>query len=135
MPIKTVLLTACLGLVLSPGFAAPPAAAAAVASTAATDNLVPPTPLVVVPPARLPAEYDSATIKIELIVDVHGHPSHVEVAELVSTELRELVTSAVEKWQFVPATRHGQPVSVRVILPLNLLTTAANTGPARRAVP
>lgn len=80
-------------------------------------------------------EYDAATIKIELIVDVHGHPFHVEVAELVSNELRELVTSVVEKWQFVPATRHGQPVSVRVILPLNFVTTAAKTGPASRAAP
>ena len=60
---------------------------------------------------------------LEFVVDARGLPQHIDTLGLVSTEARELVIGAVRKWKFTPATRHGIPVSVRVILPLKLATS------------
>lgn len=114
MQIKTVLLTVGLVIASSSGLTAKAASA--------KSEIVPPVPLVMTAPVRLPWEYERATVKLELVVDEHGRPCHVDVAELVPTELRELVIAAVEKWKFQPATRNGVPVRVRVVLPLNLVT-------------
>jgi hypothetical protein len=54
------------------------------------------------------------------VVDTEGRPQHIATLGLVPVELRESVIVAVKKWKFNPATRNGVPVSVRVILPLQL---------------
>lgn len=103
------------GLVLSPLLAA-------VSATAAEkDDFVPPTPQVVVQPVRLPWGEERASVTLKLVVDAQGYPQQVAVVGLVPTELRELVVAAVEQWRFSPATRHGAPVSAKVMLPLNVV--------------
>ena len=82
---------------------------------------MPPVARVVVPPVRLPWREERAAVTVRLVVDERGVPQAVEVAGLVSTELRELVTAAVKQWRFSPATRQGAPVSARVVLPLNIV--------------
>jgi len=83
---------------------------------------VPPVARVVVPPVRLPWREERVAVTVRLVVDEQGMPQQVEVAELVSTELQELVTAAVKQWRFSPATRHGAPVNAHVVLPLNIVT-------------
>jgi len=117
MQIKpALLLAACLDVFLSPAIAA----TLAPVSASPSDDFVPPAPLSVVVPIRAPAGYENATVKVQFVVDAHGVPHCIDVLGLVPTEARELVIAAVRQWQFSPATRHGTPVSVRVILPLPL---------------
>ncbi len=117
MEIKPVILLAALCAFSSAVSATP----AADGSAAAKADFVAPTVLVVVPPARLPWEYDRAAIDLKLVVDERGYPRDVEIVDPVPTELLELVISAVEQWRFSPATRHGTPVKSSVLLPLKLV--------------
>ena len=112
----SLLLSVCLSLWLSSGFAAAPSA---------NDDFTPPVPLSA-PSIRsvigVPG-YENAIIKLSLVVDAHGRPQKVDALGLIPVETRELVVGAVKKWQFRQATRNGVPVSARVILPLQLAVT------------
>ena len=60
------------------------------------------------------AELIETDVEVELIVDGRGR---VVVAKAVSTKgygFEKAAVRAVEKYQFVPAMRHGRPVSVRM---------------------
>jgi len=116
MTIKSALLLAGLGVLLTPAFAAPPPAVPATAK----GEFVPPVPLHVTSPVRAPSGYENATIELQLVVDERGCPCLVDTVGLVPTEVRELVVTAVRNWTFRPATLRGTPVSVQVILPLKL---------------
>ena len=118
MQSKPSLLRVCFSLFLSSAFAAMPATVYPLGG----DEFVPPKPLAVVAPTRAPPGYENATVNLTFVVDARGLPRHIETLGLISTEARELVIGAVKKWEFIPATRHGIPVSVRVILPLKLAT-------------
>ena len=118
MKIKPVILLGAALCVVSSAVCSTPVAA--ISQVAAAD-FVPSAVLVVVPPARLPWEYDRTAIDLKLVVDERGYPRDVEIVDRVPTELRELVISAVEQWRFSPATRHGTPVKSSVLLPLKLV--------------
>lgn len=114
MQIKTLLSPAtCLGLLLAPLFVASPA-------HAGDDALVPPVPIHAVPPLRIPAGCDNATVRVSLEIDAQGQPHQIDPLGLLPTEARELFIAAVKRWKFRPATRQGVPVNVRVILPVKL---------------
>ena len=113
----SLLLSACLSLLLSSSFAAAPANL-----PAGNDDFTPPAPLSA-PPIRsvigVPG-YENAIIRLSLVVDAQGRPQKVDALGLIPIETKELVVGAVKKWKFRPATRNGVPVSARVILPLQL---------------
>jgi TonB family protein len=49
-------------------------------------------------------------------VDTTGHVTAIQVEQNVPASIAAVLTSAVKQWQFVPATRNGQPVSAHTFI-------------------
>lgn len=84
-----------------------------------------PRPISVVTPS-IDAEYAGQQLSIEFVVDVSGKPTLITSrTPEASKELVASVTAAVEQWKFAPALEAGQPVSRKVVLPINIVDTFA----------
>src|SRR5258708_17510287 len=79
-----------------------------------------PVPVQVVTPS-VDSRYAGSVVEIEFTVDKDGKPHDLASKSLVDFELEQEVKQAVEKWQFSPAMRNGQPVSMKVILPVRIV--------------
>ncbi len=57
-------------------------------------------------------------VLLRLIINAEGRPESVEVAESSHSRFEDPAVRAVKQWRFHPATRGGQPVASRVLLPI-----------------
>lgn len=87
-----------------------------------TEVDVPPRPLVQAPPIYPPAARRSGfegTVVLEFVVTESGTVEQVRVVESrPGTVFVAAAQSAVERWRFQPAQYRGEPVAVRVNVPL-----------------
>jgi TonB family protein len=80
----------------------------------------PPKPLKQVPPASTDAMRRSSlrgTVTIECIVDEKGRVTDAKVARPLTPEADQAALECAQKWLFKPATKDGQPVKARMLLP------------------
>jgi protein TonB len=86
-----------------------------------------PVPITVVSP-HVGSNFLGETVELEFSVDPTGKPSDFSVKSASDATLAELVVAAVKKWEFVPATRNGVPVTTTVDLPVHIVheSTASN---------
>lgn len=82
---------------------------------------------VVVPSSAVLTNKDDKTgsVDVTFVVDAKGKPTEISVAYASDEALVEPVIEAVERWQFIPATRDGVPVASKVLLPVRF-TVASN---------
>lgn len=80
-----------------------------------------PAPAKVVSPTDLPRRFENKTIRLSLTVDETGRPHNIMVVSDRDRKLAERIRSAVSQWEFTPAMKHGQPVAVDVVLPLQVV--------------
>jgi TonB family protein len=55
-------------------------------------------------------------VQLACVIDEAGKVSNVEVVRGADTRLNEAAEQALAKWEFYPATRHGEPVEVDVLV-------------------
>lgn len=74
------------------------------------------------PPPDYPLEMRRAGISglvaVMLVIDEEGKVAEAEVAKSSDTAFEGAALAAVKKWRFKPAKIEGNPVKVRVTLPL-----------------
>jgi protein TonB len=69
-------------------------------------------------PAALKEAGVTGTVKIELIVDPTGVVSSAKVIESSDARFDQAAVAAIERWQFEPALKAGQPVKARLVVPI-----------------
>ena len=94
------------------------AGGAAVTSTFARVEL--PRPLVVTAPTQVSRLHDGGTVKVAFTVDTAGRVQDVQVQRPLDASLARRIEAAAANWQFTPARKAGEAVSMRVVLPLRL---------------
>jgi len=60
------------------------------------------------------------TVVLWMIVGADGIPRDIAVSRSLGMGLDEKAIEAVRKWRFQPATKHGVPVAVQIILDFKL---------------
>lgn len=107
---------------LPPAVATPPGTlpGAPVASSGASTSARPVrSPRPSYPPQAL-RRGESGTVLLQVHVDASGRPEQVQVVQSSrSRALDREAVRAVERWEFAPATRGGQPVASRVLVPID----------------
>jgi TonB family protein len=56
----------------------------------------------------------SGTVLIGLIVRSSGEPDEVHVVRSLEKEVDQAAVDAVKQWRFLPATKDGKPVAVKI---------------------
>lgn len=70
-------------------------------------------------PARAMRNGESGEVVVQVEIDTGGRPTRVDVVQSSrSRDLDRAAVRAVQRWQFSPAIRNGQPVSSRVLVPI-----------------
>lgn len=70
-------------------------------------------------PARAMRNGESGEVMVQVEIDAGGRPTRVDVVQSSrSRDLDRAAVRAVQRWQFSPAIRNGQPVSSRVLVPI-----------------
>jgi TonB family protein len=72
-----------------------------------------------VDPKYLPAavaERVEGKVRLACVIDEEGKVSHVELVRGADDRLNQAAVEALAKWEFYPATRHGEPVEVDVLV-------------------
>jgi TonB family protein len=114
-----VLATALLGGLLSvPAFAT---TTAAHFQTNAALPLELPVPAKIVSPVDLPRTFQRVTVMVSLVIDETGQPRDIRIVSARDRALTRSLVSAIAQWQFTPARRNGTPVSVKALLPLEVI--------------
>lgn len=81
-----------------------------------------PRPIHVVEPTDLPHRYIGETVNVMLLLDESGQPSDVKLVDHANdTQLANSLLPAIAQWKFSPAQKNGEPVSHRVMLPVELI--------------
>ena len=55
-------------------------------------------------------------VQLACVISKDGQVSHVEVVRGLDDRLNQTAAEALAKWEFTPATRHGEPVAVDVLV-------------------
>ncbi|SDS16647.1 TonB family protein [Opitutus sp. GAS368] len=84
-------------------------------------NFEAPAPESVVSPTRLPASSNGSIVTLSMTIDESGRPHNIKVVSRGDQDLAPRLVSAVSQWKFKPALRNGVPVSIKVVLPLQLI--------------
>jgi protein TonB len=66
------------------------------------------------------AKFKGQKVKVSLVVDETGMPRDWRILETPDAALADTCIEAIAQWRFEPATVNGQPVKVRVTVPLVL---------------
>jgi len=61
----------------------------------------------------------SGVVKVYLVLDENGNPTHVRVAKSAGMGLDEEAVKAVSKYKFRPAVKDGKPVKVELYVDVN----------------
>jgi protein TonB len=83
-----------------------------------------PVPAMVVAPDAIPRQYQNEVIRVSLTIDAQGRVHHADLLDGRDPGLVKRLLPAIAQWQFKPATKNGQPVAARVVLPLQLVESA-----------
>lgn len=114
-----VLATALLGGLLSLPASATTTTAHFQANAALPLEL--PAPAKIVHPVDLPRTFQRVTVMVSLVIDENGQPRDIRVVSARDRALTKSLVSAISQWQFTPARRNGTPVSVKALLPLEVI--------------
>ncbi len=125
---RRVLVPAVLACVLGCASTAPPGPAPSpprvdIPEVGAVDGgrvEVPPTPIVTVQPTYPEAAKQagvSGKVMLEVEIDAQGNPVNVWVLQSVP-QLDGAAVEAMWRWKFTPAKRYGNPIAVRVTIPV-----------------
>lgn len=126
---RRILVPAVLACVLGCASTAPPGPAAVpprvdIPNIGAVDGgrvEVPPTPIVTVQPTYPEAAKQagvSGRVLLEVEIDAQGNPVNVWVLQSVP-QLDDAAVEALWAWKFTPAKRYGNPIAVRVTVPVD----------------
>jgi TonB family protein len=85
-----------------------------------------PTPLKVVAPSGIARRFQGETIRLSLTIDEAGRPKNISLLSARDSNLERNLLPAIAKWQFAPAMKNGRPVSVDVVLPIELVEKSAS---------
>lgn len=96
------------------------------ASILADEKSEPPVPVRTVPP-EIPISFmrsgESGLVTVSFTVDEKGQVQNAAVEKSSARELEEPALKAIRKWRFKPAMKEGNPVAVRVSIPLKFEIT------------
>jgi periplasmic protein TonB len=59
------------------------------------------------------------TVILSVVVDTEGNPTEIKLIRGLGKGLDEKAVECVQKWHFKPATRNGEPVSVKATVEIN----------------
>ncbi|OHE80129.1 MAG: hypothetical protein A3G75_04435 [Verrucomicrobia bacterium RIFCSPLOWO2_12_FULL_64_8] len=76
-----------------------------------------PVPVKIVEP-RVAAEQAGQTVEVEFVVDTAGEPQNVRLLGATDDDVGLAVCNAVKYWRFAPARPNGEPVAMKVMLPV-----------------
>lgn len=80
-----------------------------------------PVPVKAYPPAYPPEMLEkgvSGLVNVSVVIDTNGTVVEREVAKASRPEFERAALDAVRKWKFKPGKKGGQPVNVRMVLPI-----------------
>lgn len=80
-----------------------------------------PRPSVVVHPTGLPESLEDATVRFAMTVDEYGQPHNITLVAPRDRALAKKLVPVIAQWRFTPAIKDGQPVEMRVVLPVKLI--------------
>jgi periplasmic protein TonB len=60
---------------------------------------------------------ESGRVELQVVVDEQGDPGEIIVVRS-SPDFDDAAINAVQQWRFKPAKRYGQPIAVRVRIPM-----------------
>jgi TonB family protein len=83
-----------------------------------------PHPAVVVSPTGIPDNLVDATVRFAMTVDENGQPHNIRLVSPRDRALEKKLVPVIAQWRFTPAIKDGEPVEMRVVLPVKL---AVNT--------
>lgn len=66
--------------------------------------------------AAAAADKIEGKVQLECVIGADGHVSNVELVRGLDDRLNQSAEDAMSKWEFTPATRHGEPVAVDVLV-------------------
>ncbi len=77
--------------------------------------------------ASAAADKVEGKVQLACVIGKDGHVSNVELLRGLDDRLNQSAEEAMSKWEFTPATRHGEPVAVDVVveIPFRLAPPAA----------
>jgi TonB family protein len=81
--------------------------------------VAPPVPYRKVDPkyvAAAASERIEGKVQLACVISKDGHVSNVELVRGLDDRLNETAVEALSKWEFTPASRHGEPVAVDVLV-------------------
>ena len=67
-------------------------------------------------------------VRLACVIGTDGHVSTIELVSGLDDRLNQSAEEALAKWEFTPATRHGEPVEVDVLVEDSFQARAAYTG-------
>ena len=111
-----VKLVALLAVGATASFAKGPAAAQAYIESYQGRTDIP-VPVKVVTP-RVNTSQAGQTVEVEFLVDTAGAPHNIHVLSATDDALGMSVRNAVKYWKFAPARPNGEPVAMKVMLPV-----------------
>jgi TonB family protein len=62
----------------------------------------------------------NAVVRVGLVVDTAGKPTQIHIITSSNSSLDKSAMNAVSKYRFKPATLHGQPVPVELVVEVKL---------------
>ncbi len=69
-------------------------------------------------PEALEAKLTGEVI-LSMVIDTEGNPTEIKLVKGLGKGLDEKAVECVQKWRFKPATRNGEPVSVKATIEIN----------------
>jgi len=66
--------------------------------------------------AAAAADHVEGRVQLACVIGRDGHVSTVELVRGLDDRLNQSAEEALSKWEFTPATRHGEPVEVDVLV-------------------
>src|SRR6266496_5874431 len=94
------------------------------ATASAQTKTEPPVPVRTVPPEypdELRREGVSGLVMIKCSIDAQGNVSEAEVEKSSNAAFEKPAVAAVKKWKFKPAKQDGNPVAVKVSIPIKFV--------------
>ena len=69
-------------------------------------------------PAKQRARHEEGKAVVALIVEPDGSLSEIQVAAATDPEIGDAAIASVRQWRFLPGRKDGQPVRVRIEIPI-----------------
>ena len=71
-------------------------------------------------PRHLRAAAKDVSVNVGLTLDKSGKSTNLHVIKSINSDFNQIAIDAVAKYRFKPATLHGQPVPVQMVVQVNL---------------